>query len=76
MTTISRVHDILQEQLGIPLSDLTPEARLIEDLGADSLDLLELVMECESEFDIDIPDAAADTFLTIHDLTTYITANK
>ena len=57
MTTADRVKEIIREQLGIPTDELTPGTRFIDDLGCDSLDTVELAMELEEEFSIEIPDA-------------------
>ncbi len=62
-----KVRDIIVEQLGVRFEDVQPTSRFIEDLGADSLDLVELVMAYEAEFDIDIEDEAADKILTVQD---------
>lgn len=70
-----KVQDILQEQLGLDLKSLTPDATF-HNLGADSLDMVEITMTCEEEFDIDIPDAEAAKFETIYDLTNFITTQK
>ena len=55
-----RVKDIIVEQLGVKADQVTPEAKFIEDLGADSLDIVELVMEFEDEFELSIPDEEAE----------------
>ena len=74
-TIEQRVKDIIVEQLGVNADQVTPEAKFIEDLGADSLDTVELVMALEEEFDIDIPDADADGLRTIGQICNYITDN-
>jgi acyl carrier protein len=72
-TTIQqRVNDILAEQLGVELNVLTPEANLVDDLGADSLDVVELVMALEEEFGVEIPDEEVENIRTIRDVTEYI----
>jgi acyl carrier protein len=72
-TTIQqRVNDILAEQLGVEVNVLMPEANLVDDLGADSLDVVELVMALEEEFGVEIPDDAAETILTVGDAVKYI----
>jgi acyl carrier protein len=60
-----RVIDIVAEQLGVDREKVTPETHFINDLGADSLDTVELVMELEEEFDINIPDDAAEKIETV-----------
>jgi len=62
------VFDILVEQLSIDRAQLTPEARLEEDLGADSLDKVEIIMAIDEQFHIDIPDEAAERVSTVGDL--------
>ena len=60
-----RVIDIVAEQLGVDKDKVTPETSFVNDLGADSLDTVELVMELEEEFDINIPDDAAEKIQTV-----------
>ena len=60
-----KVRDIIVDQLGVNAEQVVKEARFIEDLGADSLDTVELVMELEEEFDINIPDDAAEKIQTV-----------
>ncbi|MGV3608911.1 MAG: acyl carrier protein [Planctomycetaceae bacterium] len=60
-----RVKDIVSEQLGVDKDKVTPETSFVNDLGADSLDTVELVMELEEEFDITIPDDAAEKIQTV-----------
>ncbi len=67
-----RVKEIVCEQLGVSAEEVTPEASFIEDLGADSLDIVELVMALEEEFDIEIPDEDAERIQTIGDATAYL----
>ena len=67
-----RVKDIIVEQLGVNADQVTPEAKFIEDLGADSLDIVELVMALEEEFGIDIPDEDADKLKTVGDAMNYL----
>lgn len=62
MTTFERVKDIVVEKLGIDPADVTDDAQLIDDLGADSLDIVETVMDFEAGFNIEIPDEAAEKF--------------
>lgn len=67
-----RVKIIIVEQLGVNADQVTPEAKFIEDLGADSLDIVELVMALEEEFGNEIPDEQAEKLLTVGDVVKYI----
>jgi acyl carrier protein len=67
-----RVIDIVSEQLGVDREKVTPETSFVNDLGADSLDTVELVMELEEEFDINIPDDAAEKIQTVGQAIEYI----
>ena len=67
-----KVKDIIVEELGVERDKLTPEASFMEDLGADSLDTVELVMAFEKEFDIDIPDEDAEKLRTVGDAMNYL----
>lgn len=67
-----RVKKIISEQLGLEEEDVTPEASFVEDLGADSLDTVELVMAFEEEFGIEIPDEDAEKILTVQNAIDYI----
>jgi acyl carrier protein len=67
-----RVTEIIVEQLGVSKEEVVPEASFIDDLGADSLDIVELVMAMEEEFDIEIPDEDAEKIQTISDAISYI----
>ena len=76
MSTIAeRVSDIVAEQLGVDKEKVKPETHFINDLGADSLDTVELVMELEEEFDINIPDDAAEHILTVGDAVKFLEKN-
>ena len=70
------VKQIVIEHLGIEESKVTPEAKFIDDLGADSLDTVELVMAFEEKFNIEIPDDAAETILTVKDAIDFIENKK
>ena len=70
----NKVREILVEKLGIAETEVTPEANLIKDLGIDSLDYAELVMEFEQEFNIKIPDADAEQLATVEQAVKYIIA--
>ena len=67
-----KVKDIIVEELGVERDKLKPEASFMEDLGADSLDTVELVMAFEKEFDIDIPDEEAEKLRTVGDAMKYL----
>jgi acyl carrier protein len=67
-----RVEAIIVEQLGVTPEEVVPEASFIDDLGADSLDIVELVMAMEEEFDIEIPDEHADRLQTIGSAVQYL----
>ena len=70
-----RVKDIMVEQLGVSADQVTTDAKFIEDLGADSLDTVELVMAFEEEFGIEVPDDEAEKLLSVGNVVTYIEAN-
>ena len=70
--TAERVQKIVVEHLGVEADKVTQEASFIDDLGADSLDIVELVMAFEEEFDIEIPDDSAEHILTVGDAVNYI----
>jgi acyl carrier protein len=70
-----RVKDIIVEQLGVEEDEVAPDASFIDDLGADSLDTVELVMAFEEEFNIEIPDEDAEGIATVQDAIDYIKAN-
>jgi len=70
-----RVKDIIVEQLGVKPDQVTPEAKFIEDLGADSLDIVELVMALEEEFEIEVPDDQAEKLQSVGDVIKYVEEN-
>ena len=70
--TADRVRKIVVEHLGVEAEKVTEEASFIDDLGADSLDIVELVMAFEEEFNVEIPDDAAEKITTVKDATDYI----
>ncbi len=70
----SKVKKIISEQLGVPESDVKPEASFVNDLGADSLDTVELVMALEEEFGVEIPDEDAEKIATVQNAIDYIKA--
>lgn len=71
----ARVKKIIIEKLGVEESEVTPEASFNNDLGADSLDTVELIMEFEKEFSISIPDEQAETIQTVGNAITYLENN-
>ena len=72
MSTLDKVKEIIVDQLGVDEGDVTPEKSFIDDLGADSLDTVELVMAFEEEFGIEIPDEEAEKIKTVQDAVKYI----
>ncbi|MBA7667857.1 acyl carrier protein [Candidatus Aerophobetes bacterium] len=68
----SKVKEITSEQLGVDESQITPEAKFVDDLGADSLDTVELVMALEEEFDLEISDEEAEKLTTVNRVISYI----
>ena len=72
MALEDKIKEIIVEQLGVAQEEVVPEASFIDDLGADSLDIVELVMALEEEFDIEIPDEDAERIQTIGDATSYL----
>jgi acyl carrier protein len=75
MSVDKRVKEIVAEQLGRDVNEVTIEASFIDDLGADSLDIVELVMAMEDEFGIEIPDEEAEKIKTVKDVIEYIKAH-
>lgn len=71
-----RVKEIIVEQLGVNPDQVTPNARFIEDLGADSLDVFELIMAMEEEFGCEIPDQEAEKLVTVAEVIRYIEEHK
>ncbi|PCJ85998.1 MAG: acyl carrier protein [Flavobacteriales bacterium] len=69
---LSKIKVIIADKLGIKESDVTPESRFMDDLGADSLDIVELVMAFEDEFNIAIPDEDGEKIVTVEDAVAYI----
>ena len=76
MSVEKRVREIVAEQLERDLNEVKGESSFIDDLGADSLDIVELVMKMEEEFSIEIPDEEAEKIKTVNDVVNYITAHK
>ncbi len=71
----SRVKGIIVDKLGVDENEVTPEANFTNDLGADSLDTVELIMEFEKDFDIQIPDEDAEKIATVGDAISYVENN-
>jgi len=76
MTTFDKVKEIVVEQLGVDEADVSMDSTFIDDLGADSLDIVELIMAFEEEFNIEIPDEAAEKIKTVKDAVEYIDKEK
>jgi acyl carrier protein len=74
--TENKIKEIVVKHLGISESKVIPESKFIDDLGADSLDTVELVMAFEEEFGVEIPDDAAETILTVQDAIDYISSKQ
>ncbi len=75
MSVEDKVKKIIAEKLSVDLSEVVPEASFIDDLGADSLDLVELIMSMEEEFDIEISDEDAEKLTTVQEAISFINAN-
>ena len=75
MSVEDKVKKIIAEKLSVDLEEVVGEASFVDDLGADSLDLVELIMSMEEEFDIDISDEDAEKLVTVKDAIDYINAN-
>jgi acyl carrier protein len=71
-----KVRQIIVDQLGKEADEIKPESHFVQDLGADSLDIVELVMAFEEEFDLEIPDEAAEKIATVADAVNYIKEQK
>ena len=70
-----RITQIIVDQLGVETSEVVPEASFVDDLGADSLDRVELIMAFEEDFDLEIPDSDAEKIATVQDAIAYIQKN-
>jgi len=73
MEITAKVKELIVEKLGVEESEIVPTARFIEDLGADSLDTVELIMKFEDEFNMEIPETEAEKLRTVQDAVDYIT---
>ncbi len=76
MSTFDKIKDVIIDKLGVEESKIVPEASFVDDLGADSLDTVELIMELEEEFSLEIPDEEAEKLTTVGTVVEYIDANK
>ena len=76
MATFDKVRDIVVDQLGVEADEVNIDSTFIDVLGADSLDIVELIMAFEEEFGIEIPDEAAEKIKTVQDVVSYIDQNK
>lgn len=76
MALADEVKQLVVEQLGVSPDEVTPDAKFIEDLGADSLDTVELVMAFEDKFGVEIPDEDAEKITTVQDAIAYISGHK
>lgn len=76
MATFDKVRYIVVDQLGVEADEVNIDSTFIDDLGADSLDIVELIMAFEEEFGIEIPDEAAEKIKTVQDVVSYIDQNK
>ena len=73
---LDKVREIIVEQLGVEPDQVKPESNFVDDLGADSLDTVELIMSFEEEFGVESPDTEAEKIKTVQDVINYIEANK
>ncbi len=73
---VAKVKEIIVDQLGVNADQVTPEAKMIEDLGADSLDAVELVMAIEEEFEIEVPDDEAEKLSSVNDIIVHVEKAK
>jgi acyl carrier protein len=76
MSVEERVRKIIAEKLSVDLEEVVPEASFVDDLGADSLDLVELIMSMEEEFDTDISDEDAEKIITVQDAINFVQAQQ
>lgn len=72
MTTFEKIRNVIADQLSIDVEEINMESSFVDDLGADSLDIVELIMALETEFDIEIPDEDAEKIATVGDVVEYI----
>ena len=76
MSVEDKIFKIISEKLDVDINEVVPKASLVDDLGADSLDLVELIMTMEEEFDIEISDEEAEKLITVQNAIDYIKANS
>ena len=76
MSTFDKVKEVIVDKLGVEEDKITGEASFVDDLGADSLDTVELIMQLEEEFGIEIPDEDAETITTVQAAVDYLDSNK
>lgn len=76
MSVIDELKELVAKKLSVDISQVTPEAKFTDDLGADSLDLVELVMELEEHFEIEISDEDSQNFQTVSDVAAYVQSKK
>ena len=76
MGTVEQVIEVVADRLGKPVDEVKPESNFVEDLDADSLDLVELIMALEDEYDVTIPDEDAQNIRTISDAVAYIETHR
>ena len=72
----ARVKRIIAENLGVSEDEIKPESKFVDDLGADSLDIVELVMQMEEEFEVEIPDEEAENIKSVQDAINYVNTHK
>ncbi len=76
MSVVDKVKKIVADKLSVDIAEIVPESSFVDDLGADSLDLVELIMSMEEEFDIEISDEDAEKLVTVKDAIEYISAHS
>jgi len=76
MALFDEVKEVIVEQLNVSPDEVKPESKLVEDLGADSLDVVEMIMALEEKFEIEIPDSEAEKIQTVQDIVNYIEQHK
>jgi len=76
MALFDEVKEVIVEQLNVNEDEVKPEAKFVEDLGADSLDVVEMIMALEEKFEIEIPDSEAEKIQTVQDVVNYIEQHK
>jgi len=76
MALFDEVKEVIVEQLNVSPDEVKPESKFVEDLGADSLDVVEMIMALEEKFEIEIPDSEAEKIQTVQDVVNYIEQHK